>query len=339
LTIVVGEEEKLTATVLPANADQSVTWSSSNAAVALVTADGTVQTKAVGTAIITVAATSDPTKTATATVTVDDGVLKIAVPKVELSLTDPGSTSVIEFIGEVQQTAGPVTGTQALKFPKEAYAKITHGISANGGGTRINIYTILIDFQVPEVGGYSAFYSVCNGSPELDRNKNDASAFLRAANESEAATKGFEVGWGIIGVGSGGGYSNLVGDYAATNGDCGILAPGLTDRKGVNATVKAGTWHRLVISYDLSENKRCDSENGTGARWIKRYLDGVQIHAGGHDKDGMFAMYPAGVLIHADDGDNGECTEMSIANVAIWDVQLTDAQVEALGKAGDPMKW
>ncbi|MDR3269129.1 MAG: Ig-like domain-containing protein, partial [Tannerella sp.] len=71
LLIVVGGEEKLTATVLPANADQSVTWSSSDQAIAVVTSDGTVQTKAIGTATITAAATSDPTKTATATVTVE----------------------------------------------------------------------------------------------------------------------------------------------------------------------------------------------------------------------------------------------------------------------------
>jgi hypothetical protein len=30
---------------------------------------------------------------------------------------------------------------------------------------------------------------------------------------------------------------------------------------------------------------------------------------------------------------------MDIANIAIWDVQLTDGQVKALGKAGDLMSW
>jgi hypothetical protein len=73
-------------------------------------------------------------------------------------------------------------------------------------------------------------------------------------------------------------------------------------------------------------------------------LDGVQIHAGGYDFNSRLAMRPEGVLLHSDEANgegvvNGDCEEMSIANVAIWDVQLTDGQVEALGKAGEPMKW
>jgi hypothetical protein len=336
LLIVIGGEEKLIATVLPANADQSVTWSTSDAAIAVVTADGTVQAKTVGTATITVAATSDPTKTASATITVDPGKPAIPAPKVELALTAATNNAVIQFLGDITQTAGPVSGVQALKFSKEAYAKIIHGIPANGGGARVNIYTLLIDFQVPAIDAYSCFYSVCDGSPEeLDRNKADGTVFLKPAGTDDVA-KGYELGWGIVGLGSGGGYSNLVGNYALVNSDCQKLAPGVTDMKGISGTVKAATWHRLVISYDLSTGLRCSDD---GATWMKRYLDGIQIHAGGYSKDSRLCMYPAGVLLHADDQDNGECTEMSIANVAIWDVQLTDGQVEALGKAGEPMKW
>lgn len=64
------ETEKLTATVLPGNAKQSVTWASDNDSVALVSPDGTVTAVAVGTANITATSTADTTKTATCEVTV-----------------------------------------------------------------------------------------------------------------------------------------------------------------------------------------------------------------------------------------------------------------------------
>jgi hypothetical protein len=227
----------------------------------------------------------------------------------------------------------------ALKFSAHAYAKINHGIAANGGGTRVNVYTLLIDFMVPTVEGYNSLYSVCDGSPELDRNSADGTVFLRADVDNSE--------WGVVGLGSAGGYSNLVGDYATTNSNCPELAAGLTDHLGERGAVKANTWYRLVLTYDLTSG-RCAADGTSASQGVNRYLNGLQIHAGGYDKDSRLAMYPTGVLIHADnDGaDEGgnpvpstEVKETSIANIAIWDVKLTTGQVEALGKAGDPMKW
>jgi hypothetical protein len=315
-----------------------------------------VQAKAVGTATITATSTSDPTKTATATITVDPGKPDIPAPKVELALTGPGNTSVIQFFGDITQVAGPVSGVQALKFPKEAYAFINHGIAANGVdvavspavSTRVNVYTLLIDFQVPALDGYNCFYSVSDKSATFDRTSilnGDGTVFLRAASPDDVVN-GYELGWGIVGLGSAGGYSNLVCDYAKANSSCPVLAPGVTDHKGTDGTVKINTWHRLVLTYDLGV--RCFDGAGVGgagaAIGVKRYLDGVQIHAGGYDFNSRLAMRPEGVLLHSDEANgegvvNGDCAEMSIANVAIWDVQLTDGQVKALGKAGEPMKW
>lgn len=64
----VGESEKITATVAPANAtDKTVVWTTSDAKIATVGADGTVKAIAVGTATITAKA---GTKTATCAVTI-----------------------------------------------------------------------------------------------------------------------------------------------------------------------------------------------------------------------------------------------------------------------------
>lgn len=68
LAKIVGETEKLTATVAPANAtDKTVTWTTSDGKKATVGADGTVKAIAVGSATITAKAGA---KTATCVVTV-----------------------------------------------------------------------------------------------------------------------------------------------------------------------------------------------------------------------------------------------------------------------------
>ena len=70
LGLTVGGSERLTATVTPNDAtDKSVTWASSNTAVATVDANGTVTAVSAGTATITVT-TADGAKTAACTVTV-----------------------------------------------------------------------------------------------------------------------------------------------------------------------------------------------------------------------------------------------------------------------------
>jgi hypothetical protein len=68
----VGDTQTLTATITPSNAtNQSVTWSSSNTSVVMVSTSGVVTAKAAGSATITVT-TSDGGKTATCAVTVQN---------------------------------------------------------------------------------------------------------------------------------------------------------------------------------------------------------------------------------------------------------------------------
>lgn len=75
LTLEIGENETLTATVMPSNAtDKSVTWTSSDQAVATV-ANGKIT--AVGSGIATITATASNGKTAICTVTVNAAVPKI----------------------------------------------------------------------------------------------------------------------------------------------------------------------------------------------------------------------------------------------------------------------
>lgn len=86
LTLIEGESETLTATVAPENAtDKSVTWSSSNTAVATVSSTGVVTAKAAGSATIMVTA-NDGGSTATCAVTVSVPVSGVSLDKTSLTL-------------------------------------------------------------------------------------------------------------------------------------------------------------------------------------------------------------------------------------------------------------
>ena len=69
-TIAVNETTRVYTNVLPQNADQSVTFASSNETIATVDATGLVTGIGAGTATITVTSVSDSSKTATVEITV-----------------------------------------------------------------------------------------------------------------------------------------------------------------------------------------------------------------------------------------------------------------------------
>ena len=69
-SIAVAATRQLTASALPVEAAQNVTWSSATPGVATVNSSGLVTAVSVGSAVITAKSVSDPTKTATSTITV-----------------------------------------------------------------------------------------------------------------------------------------------------------------------------------------------------------------------------------------------------------------------------
>jgi len=98
-SVVVGVNTTLSATVAPANAsNQSVTWTSSNTAIATVSTTGLVTGKAVGPATITVK-TADGNKTATSAITVTAatvGSLKVHCIGNSLTQAEPGYRGVLK---------------------------------------------------------------------------------------------------------------------------------------------------------------------------------------------------------------------------------------------------
>ncbi|WP_052206663.1 beta strand repeat-containing protein [Cellulophaga baltica] len=112
ITITNGSTTTLTETIAPANAtNQNVTWSSSDDAIASVSAAGVVTGNAIGTATITVT-TEDGAFTATSTITVQAAtvaVTGITVDPTSITITNGSTTTLTETIAPANATNQNVT--------------------------------------------------------------------------------------------------------------------------------------------------------------------------------------------------------------------------------------
>lgn len=71
---------------------------------------------------------------------------------------ETGFGSSLELVGSHQITAGPTAENGAVKIGLGSYYKMTHGIAPNGGGTRVNEYTLQIDFRVTSISSWHTFF-------------------------------------------------------------------------------------------------------------------------------------------------------------------------------------
>lgn len=102
-----GDTEQLTASVYPTNAtNKSVSWSSSDKSVAIVSSNGLVTAKSAGTATITCRAADGSGKYATCKVTVEES--KVYVTSVTLN-----KTSASLYVGETTQLSASVSPSSA----------------------------------------------------------------------------------------------------------------------------------------------------------------------------------------------------------------------------------
>lgn len=110
MSLAIGDSEYLNATITPSDAtDKSVSWTSSNTAIATVSSSGHVTAKAVGNAIIT-ATTTDGSKKATCSVTVSSvAVTGVSLNKSSLSLYENDSETLIATFTPSNATNKAVT--------------------------------------------------------------------------------------------------------------------------------------------------------------------------------------------------------------------------------------
>jgi hypothetical protein len=105
----------------------------------------------------------------------------------DLMKAEVGSPLVLA--GTVETTTGPVAGNQAVSLGVGSNLAMTHGISFNGGGAMVNEYSLQIDFSVPQIGIWHAFFQT---SPA---NGDDADLFINGGssipNTIGTATTGY----------------------------------------------------------------------------------------------------------------------------------------------------
>ena len=154
LSIVLGNTSTLTPTIAPTNAtNKNVTWSSSNTAVATVSATGVISTVATGTATITCTAADGSGKTATCAVTVT-GILvtSVAVAPTTVSIV-VGNTSTIT------PTILPANASnKTLNWTTSAAGVAT--VSAAGVITAVAVGTCTITATAADGSGKSATVAV-----------------------------------------------------------------------------------------------------------------------------------------------------------------------------------
>lgn len=120
------------------------------------------------------------------------------------------------LVGTHQVVDGPDVNNNAVKIGVGSHYKVTHGIAPNGGGTKLNEYTLQFDFRMPVQSGWHCFFQV---SP---LNNTDGDCFINTT--------------GHIGVGSTG-YS----EHTITAGEWYKLV----------ITVKNGTFYKYYLDGQL----------------------------------------------------------------------------------------
>lgn len=89
----------------------------------------------------------------------------------------------LELVGSHHLAEGPNSSDFAAKIGVGSYYKMKHQIAPNGGGTKVNEYTIQIDFKVEALGMWHCFFQT------TIQNNNDGDCFINTTgNIGVAAT-------------------------------------------------------------------------------------------------------------------------------------------------------
>ncbi len=91
----------------------------------------------------------------------------------------------LELVGTQDTVSGPTAGNGAVKIGVGSYLKMTHGISPNGGGLRVNEYSIQIDFKIPALDNWHCFYQT------TPANTDDGDCFINTAGNIGVGVTGY----------------------------------------------------------------------------------------------------------------------------------------------------
>lgn len=176
-SISVGDTLQFSATPLPADITEEFSapvWTSSNETIATVDpATGLFTAIAPGTVTIT-ATSDDVSKSFEMLVIHPDNIMQIVTGLWQFS--DPYDPTKAD-VGQPLQPVGEgfiPNPDGYLSILRGSYGKALHGITANGGGNRVNEYALLFDFRISETGRTYTFFQ-SNLS-----NDSDASVYINS---------------------------------------------------------------------------------------------------------------------------------------------------------------
>jgi len=91
----------------------------------------------------------------------------------------------LELVGTHTIVPGPDTNDGAVNIGEGSYYKANHGIPANGGGTMVNEYSVVIDFKVASIGQWYTFMQT------YYPNTNDGDCFINLSGQIGVAATGY----------------------------------------------------------------------------------------------------------------------------------------------------
>ncbi len=256
LTLDVGKEEVLKATITPNNAsDKNVTWSSSNTNVASVD-NGKITAKKAGTATIT--AKSSNGKTATCTVTITQPVTGVKLNKTSTTL-EVGKTETLTA------TVSPSDATNKAVTWKSANDKIAK-VDANGKVTAVKAGTVTI--MVTTNNGKTATCTVTVTQPSTGVKLNKTSTTLEVGKtETLTATV------------SPSDASDKTITWSSSNTNVAAVSNGkITAKKAGTATITAKSSNGKTATCTVtvkaaSGGRTCNVPNDNISRFVTRLYD------------------------------------------------------------------
>ena len=102
-----------------------------------------------------------------------------------LTVAESGFGTSLLLTGTHTAVNGPQTGNGAVQIGVGSYYKLTHGIAANGGGKKINEYSLQFDFKIEENGYWKCFYQTSV------TNSNDGEVFINPGGNIGVAAVGY----------------------------------------------------------------------------------------------------------------------------------------------------
>ncbi|MBK6964477.1 MAG: metallophosphoesterase [Bacteroidales bacterium] len=98
---------------------------------------------------------------------------------------EDGYSGVLSLTGTHQAAAGPAAGNGSVLIGPGSYYRLQHTIAPNGGGNKVNEYSIQVDFKVPSTGVWHSFFQTDPG------NTNDGDLFINTSGNIGVAAVGY----------------------------------------------------------------------------------------------------------------------------------------------------